>query len=419
MRKYIILTLIILAQIAYAYDLPGINVGIGNIRIGNLRIHPYAKASMGYTDNIFKESRSEKGSMIYTVEPGILFQLPILTHFIQLNYHCRIERSERFHQEYDTEDHFLDGFINLNFGRLAIALTDRWQRATNPPDYQGDIRDQYYQNQFTGEVSYKLARRYKIRVFYTNEFRNYGNYRARPGAYDPELDNYWKNEYGFTFYYRIFPLTSVLIEYAFTDINNKDLDLAFDTDSENHRVWVGVKWEPTAKITGVIKGGFTRRDYDDDAVDDWDGFGLKVNTTYNFSSFTKFSVQAFREPIDTTVTTESVRITPTGRRIVSSGDYGTYYISTGVQFSVEQKFPAIHGLSARLYFSYTNDDYQEKGIFKEERDDDRYRYGIDVKYNPRKWFSAEVGYYYLTNESNFDWEDYRENMVIAHISLTF
>ncbi len=399
--------------IGYGFDLKTIKQIPGNIHIGNLKIHPYMDSSISYTDNIFTEPDSEKGSTIYRVKPGVLFQFPFMTHFIQVDYHADIQSADRFHKEYDTEDHYLSSVINLNFNRFNVVVTDNWQRASNAPDYQGDIRDQYYYNQVRTEVSYKLADRYKVTAFYMNEFKNYGNIKARPNAYDPELDNYWKNEYGFDLYYRILPLTSILLEYAYTDINNKDENLP-DTDSENHRVWFGVKWEPTAKISGVIKGGYYRREYDGPS-DDWDGFGLKANVIYNYSSFTKFSLQSFREPVDTTVTTAV--LLPSGLR--TQGDYGTYYISSGVTFSVEQTCPRFPGLSAKAYFSYTNDDYQEKGMFTEERDDDRFRYGIDISYKAARWIKASVGYSYMTNESNFDSEDYRENMFTASLTLTF
>jgi len=125
---------------AHAFDIKDIKQLPGNIHIGNLRIHPYVNTSMGYTDNIFREASHEKGSMIYKVDPGICFQWAIMQHFIQLDYHADIQRSERFHQEYDTEDHYLTGLIHLNFNRINILLSDNWQRAANLPDYQGDIR---------------------------------------------------------------------------------------------------------------------------------------------------------------------------------------------------------------------------------------------------------------------------------------
>jgi len=343
----------------------------------------------------------------------VLFQFPFMTHFIQLDYHADIQSADRFHKAYDTEDHYLSGVINLNFNRLNILVTDNWQRASNPPDFSQDIRDQFYYNQVRTEVSYKLTGRYKIAVFYMNEFKNYGNYKAFPTAYDPELDNYWKNEYGVDFYYRILPLTSILFEYAYTRIDNKDENLP-STDSDNHRVWVGVKWEPTAKITGVIKGGWMRREYDGPS-DDWDGFGVKANVSYKYSPFTKFSLQSFRQPVDTTVTTAV--LLPSGLRV--QGDYGTYYISSGVTFSIEQSSPRFPGLSARAYFSYTNDDYQEKGMFSKERNDDRFGYGVDVNYKAFRWIKASVGFHRLTNDSNFDCEDYRENVVTASLVLTF
>ncbi len=412
-KIWVMLMVVALSCSVYAFDVKDIKQIPGNIHVGNLRIHPYIDSSISYTDNIFREADSEKGSTIYNVKPGVLLQWAILKHFVQLDYHADIQSADRFHEEYDTEDHYLNGLINLDFNRFNVLLTDNWQRAANLPDYEGDIRDQYYQNQFRGEVSYRLCNRYKVKAFYMNEIRNYGNYKARPNAYDPELDNYWKNEYGFDLYYRILPKTSVFLEYAYTDINNKDENLP-DTDSENHRVWAGIKWEATAKINGVLKGGWSRREYDGPS-DDWDGFGMKGDVTYNYSSFTRFSLQCFREPVDTTVTT-AVR-TPAGIRV--QGDYGTYYITSGVSFSVEQRCPRFPGLSAKAYFSYTNDDYQEKGMFADERDDDRFRYGVDVDYQATKWVKCGVGYSYETNESNFDPEDYRANMFTAHLVLTF
>ena len=139
-KLWIMFLIVGLSFSTYAFDIKDIKKLPGNIHIGNLRIHPYANATIGYTDNIFREYRAEKGSMIYTVDPGICLQLPILQHFIQVDYHADIQRSERFHQEYDTEDHYLTGLINLNFNRINILLSDNWQRAANLPDYQGDIR---------------------------------------------------------------------------------------------------------------------------------------------------------------------------------------------------------------------------------------------------------------------------------------
>lgn len=378
----------------------------GNIHIGRLKIHPSLNVKEEYTDNIFREADSEKGSAITTVSPGILFQLPIRKHFLQVDYHADVIRSSKYHDAYETDNHFANLLLNLDFNRLNILMGDNVARDSTPPDFENDIRNDYWQNRAFFEASYKLPGRYKVKAFYSNEFRDFDDY-FKAGQSNPELDNYKQNEAGAALYYRFLPLTSVLFEYAFTHISNEDLNLP-DTDSESHRFWLGLAWEPTAKINGSIKGGYVTRDYEE-AGEDWDGFGMEGNIEYKYSSRTSFNLKGFRKLLDSSVT----QMAPGGK----AGDYGTYYVSTGGGLSARHKLS--HKLAVLADASYFHDDYKEKGNMPDKRNDDRVGFGGGLDYQIQDWLGFRLKYNYEDNDSNIDAEDARENRVMGTISLVF
>jgi len=376
-------------------DLPG------NIHIGPLKIHPNLSIKEEYNDNIFREASGESGSALTTVSPGILLQLPFQRHFLQVDYRADIIEAERFHRVYDTDSHFANILLDLDFNRLGLLLGDNWASDSTDPDYKNDIRNNYYQNRFFVDATYKLPGRYKLKGFYRNEFRDFDSFR-RPGQFNPELDNYMQNEAGVNLFYRFLPLTSVLLEYGFTHTNNTDKGLP-TTDSDAQRFWLGLKWEATAKLAGIIKGGFVSRDYDGPS-DDWDGFGMEANLEYKISPYYFLSFKGFIKVLETSVTEEE-------------GWYGTYYVSTGGSISLAHVFN--HKLSAFAEVSYFNDDYRESGLIGKKRDDDRIGFGLGVDYQIQDWLGCKLSYHYVDNDSNIEVEDYRENLITGTLELTF
>jgi hypothetical protein len=356
----------------------------GNIHVGQLEIHPSLSLKEEYNDNIYELSSHETGSFITTISPGIAFQLPLQRHL--LNMDCRAEFIEPSrHQNYQTDNYFANIMLDLDFNRLNIQIGDNWARDSVAPDYEEDIRNDYYQNRFFFDTSYKLADRYKIKGFFRNENRDFNSFH-KSGQWDPELDNYTKNEVGFNLFYRFLPLTSALVEYGYAHKSNLDKGLP-STDSDTNWVWLGLTWEATSKITGTIKGGYTYRDYDED-IDDFDGFGMKGDLKYKLTSYTTIGLNGFRKPVDTAVTEEQ-------------GVYGPYYVSTGGTLSLDHKLT--HKISANAHVSYVNDRYEEEGIYdKRRRDDDRYGIGVGINYQVQDWLGCEASYSYVDNDSNVD-----------------
>jgi hypothetical protein len=372
----------------------------GNIHVGQLDIHPLLNVKEEYNDNIYDEDSGETGTAITTISPGIVFVLPFQRHLLQIDYQADIIRPSR-HQNYKTDNHFAHLSLALDFNRLNILICDNWARDSVAPDSKEDIRNDYYENIFLLETYYKLANRYKIKGFYSNEIRNFNMFH-KSWQPNPELDNYIENEVGFDLFYRFLPLTSVLVEYAYTNRNNDDKGLP-STDSDSQRLWLGLTWEATAKITGTIKGGYVYRNYDGD-IDDFNGFGMKGDIKYKLTSYTTYGLEGFRRVVDTSVTQEE-------------SAYGADYISTGGTLSLDHKLT--YKISANAHVSYVNDDYREKGICGKKREDDRIGFGVGVNYQVQDWLGCEASYSYVDNDSNFEREDYQTNIIAGKISLTF
>ncbi len=377
----------------------------GGIELGSLKVYPSLSIKEEHTDNIFLESENKKDDWITTITPGILAELPFWDHLLQLDYRADLIYYA-CHDENDTDDQLASVLLNFDFPvGLEVKCANEFISSSTPPDWEDDVRNDFYYNTASLEASYGISRIYKIQLKYTNESRDYESMPYGPGPeykmkYDPELDNFTSNDVSAAFFYQFSPLTSLLLEYGFTHINNTDKGLP-STDSDSRRFWVGLEWEATALVSGTIKGGYYKRDYD--VPDDWSGFTILGDLTYRMTPFTTFMLGLLREAKETSVTAEE-------------GAYGAYYISTGGRLSVSYLFP--NQLLASAHISYTNDDYREKGYVGKKREDDRIGLGCGIDYAIEDWLGCGLSFGFMENDSNHEFEDYQENRVTAHITLS-
>ena len=114
---FVFLGFLLISSFASAVELKKIP---GNIHIGQLKVHPGLSVREEYTDNLFHEYCAEKGSSITTVSPGIVFQLPFQRHFLQMDYRVDLIEAERYHRQYDTDSHFANLILNLNFNKKFL-----------------------------------------------------------------------------------------------------------------------------------------------------------------------------------------------------------------------------------------------------------------------------------------------------------
>ncbi len=410
------LLLINLGYIIFPYVVSAQEKLPGNIRFGPVMVHPGFDLKEEYTDNVFLESRNPADDWITTISPGLILQLPFgpakeeagvrkASYLLQVQYRADIIKYLH-HDWIDDVDHLVAGLLNLDFpGGLEFTMDQRYYIGFIPPYTKEEPKKDYTESDTIATVSYRFAGRYKAELSYKHEVKDF----EKPMMWDyygkEESDNYYRDEVAATLYYRFLPKTSVLFEYGYYQVNNEDW-VGPSTDNTNQRVWVGLSWEPGAKITGTLKGGFTAIRFDDKkGGNDEDNLGVKCELTYEFSPYNRLTLEGHREILQTYLTTKT---TP---------DYGSTYVSSGINFGFRHNFtPKINGSVEGVY---ENLDFKETGIYDKERQDNRYGGGVSTEYKIQDWLLFGLRYNYIYNNSNFAEQKYKENRVMFRMATVF
>jgi hypothetical protein len=369
----------------------GISYGIGNIHLGPLGVYPSTSISETYIDNLFLTTHDKKDDSITTFTPGVIFKLPLRRHSLNIEYRADILRFSDY-DELDRVDKLGAGYFEFDFpGGLNIRFGNRYYKTARLPDFLGDWDNPYYTNNGGIEISYKFADKYKIKFSYAREKRVFDDIREKG-------DNYDKDIYDSTIFYRILPKTSILLEYILTRTDNVDL---YRIDNDVSEAFFGIAWDPTAKLRGTIKIGYTKIDYD--TISDKDDFDLSLSLEYQPNDYTLMNAEGYRKILETSATEENAA-------------FGRYYVSTGFDLSLSHKIT--YKISLISNFSFIRDVYPTRpdGF---QREDNLYRVGLGVDYKFRRWIGAGLKYQFSTKDSTLSLEDYDENRVIFNISSQF
>jgi len=247
---------------------------------GGLQITPTVGLSLGYDDNITLAHSNEISSLFYQISPAIRVELPSDHSVLMLiaaaeivryvdspidnrqSWHLRLDwiwdistRQDLnlFAQYGDGADRRGEGRRQGDAGLVAID-PDEWERL----DFGGE-----WDYGAVGNRGRLTLRAGASNLNYTN---NRGN--GTPGDLGTRaLDRDWYF-LGGTFYWRVAPKTSLLLDYLYTDIN---YDVATDFDSEEKSWMFGVTWDATARTSGTIKYGNLEKDFADPERGGFDG----------------------------------------------------------------------------------------------------------------------------------------------------
>ena len=143
-----------------------------------------------------------------------------------------------------------------------------------------------------------------------------------------------------------------------------------------------------------------KKKFDDSQLGDEDGFSAELQMQHSFNPKRSASLTAFRRYTEPSVETAYSVMT------------------TGVNFSLMQRFTP--KWSTTLNAMYYQDDYQGEetiGGRTAEREDDTYRVGPSLVFEPRDWMKVDLGYYFSKRDSNFDVYEFENNTV--YLSLEF
>ena len=290
----------------------------GKIMVGPLEVHPSLAFTETYSDNIYSsyDNKDKESDFITTLSPGLSFVLPMRRHSLEVGYQANINWYAD-NNETDYTDHLVGGALNLDFpGGLIITLSDYYSIATTPRKWKDQpgitgAADAYRDkesdiNDLNAMVRYNFADRWAISARYNNYNVEYDEVYDDGGSYNRDLG-------GGSIFYRFTAKTEALVEYSYSEV---DYDTSNTDDNSNQMAYVGLSFDPTAKLNGYLKLGWTEKDYDQTVAgrdDKLDAFSSLVDLRYNLSSYNQLSLKVTRvieEDIDTNAafTRDDVRL---------------------------------------------------------------------------------------------------------------
>jgi hypothetical protein len=383
--------------------------GTGNIKAGPVEIHPFVELTETYSDNIYYNygGLKKESDFISTLSPGIRLILPVKTHSFQLDYRADANWYSK-HSETNYTNQIGGGLIKLEFpGGLNFNFSDYFTHAVIPrkaketPGISG-AADPYREipyngNDFNAMVKYRFLDRWALQARYNNYDYRYTRDYDKDG-------NYNRNTFGGSLYYRLTPKIDALLDYNFFTMDYKT---ANNNDNTNHSTYLGISFDPTARLNGYLKLGWSMKNYKQYLANRDNSLSAPsalINLNYNLSPYHIFTLRG-NWVIEEDVTTNAPFITT---------DFSLGYRHILIWYEKISLNTNI-GYGTIKFKGQTTD---VDGTIK-KRDDKKWYGGAGIGYAPQSWLSFSLNYIYTNNDSNFINYHYNENKMYLKASIAF
>jgi len=383
--------------------------GTGNIKAGPVEIHPFVGLTETYSDNIYYNygGFKKESDFITTLSPGIRLILPVKTHSFQLDYRADANWYAK-NSETNYTNQIGGGLIKLEFpSGLSFNFSDYFTHALIPRKAKeisgiSGAADPYRElpyngNDFNARVKYRFLDRWALEARYNNYDYRYTH------DYD-KYGNYNRNLFGGSLYYRLTPKIDALLDYNFSTMDYKTATI---NDNTNHSAYLGVAFDPMAKLNGHLKLGWSMKNYEQDVANRNNSFSTLstlIDLNYNLSPYHILTLKGSRiiqEDITTSAPMTTTDFSLGYRHILIW--YEKISLNTNVGYGTI-KFKA----------ATTDAD----GTIK-IRDDKKWYGGAGIRYDLQTWLSFSLNYIYTNNNSNFINYHYKENKVYLKASIAF
>lgn len=389
----------ILAPYSYGPGTDILNRGWQSHKLGILRVSPYLDYNGAYRTNIFQTTANKKADFVNSGNPGLRLELPMAQrHNISVAYlgnyywYSYFQHSNHYDHTFNVDGSFVfPAALSLRLGQSAKwATEDRSAVIARAREYTRI--DPYFQ------ASYKFADRWKIDFNYQLDILGFLKNQDHPSN---SQDHAW----GATLYYKLFPKTAALFQYILTYRKHP-----YNQGSDNiaHTPLLGLTWDPTAKLSGTIKFGYTYQNYFDPPVGSLkvsSRFSMSVQTLYRYSRYTNLSLVLQRANLE-------------DPDVNNSG-----YTNTGAYLSLNHEWTYLNIMS-NIFINYYNNAYfnntQDSVTLRfRKREDNVINPGVGLMRPITKWLKARLDYNYFNKGSNMSNINFNEHKVMFGIQLSF
>ena len=368
----------------------------------NFSLEPELGVELRYDDNIFQSATGVTSSLISIVSPGLFVSAQPSKHRFEFQYDGDFARySDSSPDNYD--DHYLEAGAYLALGQRSKfdivgsyddAHDDRGTGLTEGFDPTINILpepDEYHFSRFLGRFSFGSgASKGWIVLEAGYSDLEYTNHRDRTRFFD-RGENYGDA----TFYYRVMPKTSLLLDARLTEIDYQhDRALQPSLDSKERRYLFGVTWDTTVKTTGTVKVGYVQKKFDASALGEFSDPSWEVDVRWSPRTYSHFDFRTARYPSET-----------------NAG--GNFIDNTSYSAAWEHAWS--NRIKSRLGARYLEQDYRGSAL---NRKQELTKYSFSLSYEMRRWLKWQAGVEVNSRNSNINLFEFDGNVYSISVLMT-
>ncbi|MBW1918312.1 MAG: outer membrane beta-barrel protein [Deltaproteobacteria bacterium] len=387
-----------LAPYGYAWAEDTLSRGWTFHRLGPFRVSPFLAYNGIYRSNIYQTSTDKKSDYVNNLRPGLSLELPLAhRHRLSLGYlgDYFIYSSHSTDSHYD---HNVNADANFNFrGGLSLGFGSAYRHATEERSAVVGRKRRYDRTTPYFKAAYAFADVWKLETNYQFDNLDFAK------AIDRQ-DDYQYHTGGATLFYKFWPKTAALVQYI---IQGRVYPNRSINDSLSHSPLIGLTWDPTAKLSGTVKFGYTFREYDTDLAgrnNSPNSWALAMQTLYRYSRYTNLALTAQRSYQDDV-------------------DFGNNAYENSAVYVTLNKHWHYFRTDSYLAFYYINNNYVNvaadpvTGRLK-ERDDDIISVGCGLSRPFTSYFRLRLDYNFINKDSNFSTYSFNEHRLLFGIETS-
>ena len=271
----------------YGTALEVVPPGRGGLSVGVVRVVPFIGYNPLYRTNIYQSYSNKISDVLHLFRPGLSMEIPLAGNAVFLNYlgngfvYTKNSQNDHF-------DHNLVGGTVLKFpAGLEIQAGVGYRNAVEEQSSTTGQQRPYQRVIPTIQISRRLADKWLIQGNYQFDMYQF----AQP---ENSFDNRQTHNAALTLFYKFWPRTALLFQYVAQVQNYPDFSIG---NNFSQTPFLGFTWDPTAKLSGTVKFGYTFKSYDT-AVPGRDNnpnsFAMSLQLLYRYSRFTQFILVAQR-----------------------------------------------------------------------------------------------------------------------------
>ncbi|MBI3288411.1 MAG: outer membrane beta-barrel protein [Elusimicrobia bacterium] len=395
----------------------------GNIKLGALSLNPYYGFETRYEDNIYRVPRNinnhavsgggVRGSWIFSNNLGLRLAMPVgeqhkvtgMYDVVFDNYKTQPSANNAINQRISAGYEFKGSKLSAKVNEDYINTQDP---AFNPNGtvVNGALvaRERRWQNTLGTSLDYALGDKFFAGVDAQTSRQQYLNHSGGAASLANIL-NTSEVSFGVKGGYKIAPKTKV-----FAAIHRVLLHYTEETRQDNHRDWLvdfGVEGQLTARLKGLVQGGFDYKHFD---------FDSSNPTRQRISRHARTLIK-----LDFTSSENGLATLTANRASNDSSSTGSrYFISSGVNLAYRHKFGKVTaGVNGGVQYDKYSDNFTV-GTETKTRRDDNYQLGVKADYQIKQWLSTGLFYTHNARYSTFSRQfNYKDNVTGANVRFSF